>query len=613
MFGTQSYLDKSMTGIKTFDDGSGSIIQNGTATFNNITVATLTATNLSDCNLENCTADDPTIPQSIANKKYVDDNFVNRTNNLNQDINGVKTFLSGTRYNNGTNYTTFDQVATQLTIKPVSINGSIALYSTNSFGVQTQQLLINNIGITTTTVTSTNFLGENYNTNSQIIYFGPSITTGNIFIGSQITSGNINIGNSTAGSFKTNIRGSLFSTGQSTFQSYCPKTDTNPSVANDLVKLSYLQSNYCDLTTDQSIGGIKTFIGTIKSNNYDTNIATNAFNLGSSVTTGQITLGRNQILGGTIAIGTGLSDTIIYGTIRLQTTTIEDGRIFKSRVIDSSAPLSSQHKLFTNMGINGILTIGNLLSKNVVDGNTTFNNQLISNNLTAPSTSIAGINNIFTNLSSTGYGIINIGAQGDSGPLNSQNQINIKSKLNIVESYYGGNATKITSIQQAGNSCRFTNDGSTNGSFIFEINELGTYNPLVINKTTIDINADAIINGRLTMRNDKLVDELQTLAGTSHTLIFPLHQTTLFTNIANIVATLPQVTNDNQLGLRFSFINLGSITTTLTFTAQGTNKIIPVGQMTQFTSSAIINNTKTICNLVIVKLGGIYIWTEYTF
>ena len=115
------------------------------------------------------------------------------------------------------------------------------------------------------------------------------------------------------------------------------------------------------------------------------------------------------------------------------------------------------------------------------------------------------------------------------------------------------------------------------------------------------------------MRNDKLVDELQTLTLTSHTLEFPLEQTTLFTNTANIVATLPEVTNDNQLGLRFSFINLGSITTTVTFTAQGTNKIIPVGQMGQFTSAAIINNTKTICNLVIVKLSGIYIWTEYTF
>ena len=94
MLGTSSYLDKSMNSIKTIFDGAGAVIQNGNATFNNITVTILTADNLADCNLENCTATDPTMPQSVANKEYVDDNFVNRTNNLNQDINGIKTFLS---------------------------------------------------------------------------------------------------------------------------------------------------------------------------------------------------------------------------------------------------------------------------------------------------------------------------------------------------------------------------------------------------------------------------------------------------------------------------------------------------------------------------------------
>ena len=62
------------------------------------------------------------------------------------------------------------------------------------------------------------------------------------------------------------------------------------------------------------------------------------------------------------------------------------------------------------MGINAILTIGNTLSTNVVEGNTTFNNQLICNNITAPSSWTGGINRIFTNLSPTGYWVINIGA-----------------------------------------------------------------------------------------------------------------------------------------------------------------------------------------------------------
>ena len=93
MFGYLSYLDKSMNGIKTISDGVA-FIQNGNATFNTINVETITSSNLTDCNLSNCTTNDPTTPQSVANKEYVDDNFVNRTNNLNQDINGIKTFLS---------------------------------------------------------------------------------------------------------------------------------------------------------------------------------------------------------------------------------------------------------------------------------------------------------------------------------------------------------------------------------------------------------------------------------------------------------------------------------------------------------------------------------------
>ena len=93
MFGYSSYLDKSMNGIKTISDGVA-LIQNGNATFNTINVETITSSNLTDCNLNNCTTNDPTTPQSVANKEYVDDNFVDRTNNIDEDINGTKTFIN---------------------------------------------------------------------------------------------------------------------------------------------------------------------------------------------------------------------------------------------------------------------------------------------------------------------------------------------------------------------------------------------------------------------------------------------------------------------------------------------------------------------------------------
>ena len=60
----------------------------------------------------------------------------------------------------------------------------------------------------------------------------------------------------------------------------------------------------------------------------------------------------------------------------------------------------------------------------------TINNNLISNNITAPSSLTGGTNNIFTNLSPNGYGVINIGAQGDNGPPRQAHKIKLILKVN---------------------------------------------------------------------------------------------------------------------------------------------------------------------------------------
>jgi hypothetical protein len=44
------------------------------------------------------------------------------------NFNALVNFKAASRYYNTTNYTQFDQVGTQLTIKPVSLNGSLALF-----------------------------------------------------------------------------------------------------------------------------------------------------------------------------------------------------------------------------------------------------------------------------------------------------------------------------------------------------------------------------------------------------------------------------------------------------------------------------------------------------
>jgi hypothetical protein len=267
-----------------------------------------------------------------------------------------------------------------------------------------------------------------------------------------------------------------------------------------------------------------------------------------------------------------------------------------------------------------------------IDSPTTFNDVLKTDDITAISNTAT--QSIYTTLASTGT--INLGntttgtitnirggainMSGDTtitGDATITGNATIDNNLKIVENSYG-NLTKTTNINQEGNSSRFTNLGSTNGNFIFTINETIDYNILVLNQTSVNIDGDAnitgdaVIDGILTIRTDKLVDELQTLSGATETLFFPLQQTTIFTNTGNISATLPLINNDTQIGLRFTFLNLGSITTTTTFTAQSTNKIITIGQVTQNTSStALINNANNSCSLVIVKLSGVYCWAEY--
>lgn len=115
---------------------------------------------------------------------------------------------AGSRYYDTTNYTEFLQTGTQLTIKPVSNNGTLALYSTNLTGVQTRQLLIDNTGLTSTTLTSTNIFSSNYGTTTATgtTEFSFGTTAGIINIGKNITTGSINLGSATS---TTNMIGIL--------------------------------------------------------------------------------------------------------------------------------------------------------------------------------------------------------------------------------------------------------------------------------------------------------------------------------------------------------------------------------------------------------------------
>jgi len=237
-------------------------------------------------------------------------------------------------------------------------------------------------------------------------------------------------------------------TGTNSFNSFLPTSILTPSSDSQLITKIFADQKYIDFSTDQTLSatGVKRF--------------SSIFTTGLNVT---------ETLG-----GGGNRFYINVSSTSIQFVPVTNSNIFKFFVKNASA--------------------NEIISLQTDYNNTTIGNNLVSNNLTSPS--VTGTNNIYTNLSLDG-GIINVGARGSN--------INIKCNLNIVESVYGTTPTKITTINQEGDSCRFTNNGSSNGDFIFEINESGTYNPLIINKTSVNIAGDALVSNNLILYDTSLV------------------------------------------------------------------------------------------------------------
>jgi len=471
--------------------------------------------------LVGCLAETPLNPTSVVNKTYVDDNFVDRTNNLTQSINGLKTFTNNVEIFNATNpslilatsasantRSIIKQTATNLSINnqaPASsiifqINGSTCATINNS-----QLLLPASIFLTTNDMKS-------------------RAPTGAHTLLADISTGTLTISSSTA---SNTLNGATQTNQQITFNNFTPISNVaTPTANNHLVRKDYVDNNFVNLSTAQNIYGSKyfgsrvqlyggialdvgpgtsTFAGVVTfsnnltcsasliSNNITAPIASGTNSIYSNTTTGIISIGSNLTTTGSIDLGNTTSTTKIYGALTFYNS------------LNPPFKFTNIQQLSSNLNIENTTFSGSIYLKTrpsfgasvdsviITATETTVSNLLVSNNITAPASTIAGINNIFTNLSSGGYGVINIGAQGDDGPPSTMNQINVKSKLNIVESVYGTTPTKITTIQQEGNSCRFTNDGSTNGNFIFSIVESGTFVPLVINKTSLEIKGNLIL------------------------------------------------------------------------------------------------------------------------
>ena len=668
----QAINSRSMNGILTITDGTA-ILEDGKLECENINVKTATITTLKDSDLVNCTTSTiASVDNDLVNKKYVVDNFVDRTNNLSQSINGLKTFTNNVEIFNATlpslilatsasanTRSIIRQTATSLSINnqnPASsivfqINGSTCTTINNS-----QLLLPSNIFLTTNDIKSR------------------APTTSHTLL-SDITTGTLTISSSTA---SNTLNGATQINQQSTFNNFTPICSVaTPSAINHLTRKDYVDNNFVDKTNPQTIGGIKTF-SVFPEVTATTPTLANQLIRKDYVDNNFVNLSSNQSIYGVKTFGNrvncnGTTSLVVAGLSTFAGTTDFNAQVYFVNLtpicyINPTDPNHLTRKAYVD---NNFVDRTNTLTQSI-NGLKTFSNDLtcstslISNNITAPVV-LGGTNNIFTNLDTfTGGAIINIGAKS--------NNINIKCNLNIVESVYNS-PTKITTINQEGDSCRFTNNGSTNGDYIFTIVESGTFNTFVINKTSVEIAGDAVVSGNLilydinpstlsmsigvlgnnmtfdpqntenttynfkvndsigvtstqliistdltTINNDlthkqtQMLNKVKIISGTSTTLSLPLEQTIMLTStgVTNINITLPELNESYHAGFSFNIIKSGSITNSVIFTASGSNLLRTNGDITGSTSLTLMVNTSTIINMYSLEItSGNFEWVLY--
>ncbi|MEY3751983.1 MAG: hypothetical protein RLZZ354_525 [Pseudomonadota bacterium] len=350
---------------------------------------------------------------------------------------------------------------------------------------------------------------KDYVDNNFVNLSTPQSIYGNKYFGSRVQLyGGIALD---VGTGSSTFAGNVDFNAQVSFVNLPPYCYINPTDNNHLTRKAYVDNNFVDRTNTltQSINGLKTFSNDLTcsasliSNNITAPTISGTNNIYSNTTTGIISIGSNLTTTGTIDLGNTTSSTRIFGALSFYNSmtppfnfaTIQ--QTSSNLNIENPTPSGSIY-LKTRPSIGAVQ-----YSVIITASSTTVANSLISNNITAPSSTVAGTNNIFTNLSSTGNAVINIGAYGIFGT-NPSNKININCPLNIVESYYGTTFNKITTIKQVGDGCQFINNGSTNGFYLFIIEEAGTYYPLKLSKTKIEIAGDTTISGDLTIYDSTL-------------------------------------------------------------------------------------------------------------
>ena len=440
--------------------------------------------------------------------------------------------------------------------------------------------------------------------------------------------------------FKTFTNDTTFNS-QATFNTLCPISSVNPTAGNHLTRRDYVENNFVDKTSTQTIVGNKIFNGNTSYNG--TALYCNcAGEFGNLVHLRNFTRVYDMIspFTGYTQLYTSGNNFFIYPVFA------NSGIHFYCR---TSANLEVQTFISS-------ATANTSLVPFIASSTATFNSSLVSNNLTAPTST--SVNNIYTTLVSGGE--INIGGSLGVNNIFGQTFFNSASIFNLGCTFLGSlsfnNGGTFSEIEQTSGSNLVIRNYTNSRDIILSTKSASTgqVDSLKINTTSCDILSPTLnltssstiniltpnnltgvinflntlttatvnfcstaytsifnLNARLAHKQVQYMNEVKIISGTALTLAFPLEQRWQFTSTGatQIVIDLPQLTATHQAGFHFSILKTASNTNSVKFNRQGTNVIRGLNSITDLTTITVISGTSVFGGFLTAELTtGNFAW-----
>ena len=138
---------------------------------------------------------------------------------------------------------------------------------------------------------------------------------------------------------------------------------------------------------------------------------------------------------------------------------------------------------------------------------------------------------------------------------------------------------------------------------------------LIISQLNTTIENKLKCKSELIHKETQVMNKVRKIVTTSPPAFdFPLEERWMFTSsgATQINVTLPELTLSTQAGFNFSFFKTGSVTNSVLFTCQGTNKIRGINSITDLTSDTRISGTGTTGGFYTAEVStGNFVWIGY--